>query len=151
MLSPWHRVSSITSGSYSEYYFSVGLQNTKPSQEGWAILFILRVTVSMHACMLSPFSRVQLCVTSWTVAHRLLCSWWFSRQEYWRGLPFPSPCDLPDPGIELTSLMSQHARWILHYWATKEAPLNRWGFMGKAYKKSNWLAFTIKGKILFNK
>jgi len=30
----------------------------------------------------------------------------FSRQEYWSGLPFPSPEDLPDPGIELGSLMS---------------------------------------------
>ena len=30
----------------------------------------------------------------------------FYRQEYWSGLPFPSPGDLPDPGIELTSLMS---------------------------------------------
>ena len=32
---------------------------------------------------------------------RLLCPWYFSREEYWRGLPFPSPGDLPDPGIEL--------------------------------------------------
>ena len=31
---------------------------------------------------------------------RLLCPWGFSRQEYWRGLPFPSPGDLPDPGIK---------------------------------------------------
>ena len=31
---------------------------------------------------------------------RLLCPWGFSRQEYWRGLPFPSPGDLPNPGIE---------------------------------------------------
>ena len=30
----------------------------------------------------------------------------FSRQEYWSGLPFPSPGDLPDPGIEPTSLLS---------------------------------------------
>ena len=31
---------------------------------------------------------------------RLLPPWDFSRQEYWSGLPFPSPGDLPDPGIE---------------------------------------------------
>jgi len=31
---------------------------------------------------------------------RLLCPWGFSRQEYWSGLPSPSPGDLPDPGIE---------------------------------------------------
>ena len=38
--------------------------------------------------------------TPWTVAHRTPLSMGFPRQEYWRGLPFPSPGDLPDPGIE---------------------------------------------------
>ena len=45
-------------------------------------------------------SRVQLFVTPWTVAHQAPTSMGFSRQEYWSGLPFPSPGDLPDPGIE---------------------------------------------------
>ena len=36
----------------------------------------------------------------WTVAHQALLSMGFSRQEYWSGLPFPSPGGLPDPGIE---------------------------------------------------
>ena len=36
----------------------------------------------------------------------LLCPWNFSRKEYWTGLPFPSPWDLPDPGIEPMSLVS---------------------------------------------
>ena len=36
----------------------------------------------------------------WTVAHKAPPSMGFSRQEYWSGLPFPSPVDLPDPGIE---------------------------------------------------
>ena len=40
--------------------------------------------------LLSPFSRVQLCVTPWTVAHQAPLSTGFSRQEYWSGLPFPS-------------------------------------------------------------
>ena len=39
----------------------------------------------------------------WTVAHQAPPSMGFSRQEYWSGLPFPSPGDLPDPGIEPTS------------------------------------------------
>ena len=43
---------------------------------------------------------VQLFVTPWTVAHQASLSMKFSRQEYWSGLPFPSPGDLPDPGIE---------------------------------------------------
>ena len=38
--------------------------------------------------------------TSWAVAHQTSLSLGFSRQEYWSGLPFPSPGDLPDPGIE---------------------------------------------------
>ena len=42
-------------------------------------------------------------VTPWTVAHQALPSMGFSRQEYQSGLPFPSPGDLPDPGIKATS------------------------------------------------
>ena len=45
-------------------------------------------------------SHVQLFVTPWTVAHRAPLSMRFSRQEYWSGFPFPSPGDLPNPGIE---------------------------------------------------
>jgi len=39
-------------------------------------------------------------VTPWTVAHQAPLSMGFSRQEYWSGLPFPSPGGLPDSGIE---------------------------------------------------
>ena len=45
-------------------------------------------------------SRVQLFATPWTAAYQASPSMGFSRQEYWSGLPFPSPGDLPDPGIE---------------------------------------------------
>ena len=45
-------------------------------------------------------SRVRLFATAWTVAHQASPSMLFSRQEYWSGLPFPSPRDLSDPGIE---------------------------------------------------
>ena len=45
-------------------------------------------------------SRVRLFATLWTVAHQASPSMGFSRQEYWSGLPFPSPGDLPNPGIE---------------------------------------------------
>ena len=41
--------------------------------------------------------------TPWTVAHQAPLSMRFPRQEYWSGLPFPSPGDLPDPGIEPAS------------------------------------------------
>ena len=42
-------------------------------------------------------------MTPWTVVCQAPLSMWFSRQEYWSGLPFPSPGDLPDPGIKLAS------------------------------------------------
>ena len=45
-------------------------------------------------------SRIRLLATPWTVADQAPPSMGFSRQEYWSGLPFPSPEDLPDPGIE---------------------------------------------------
>ena len=45
-------------------------------------------------------SRVQFFETAWTVAHQAPLSMGFSRQEYWSGLPFPTPGDLPDPGIK---------------------------------------------------
>ena len=47
------------------------------------------------------------CVTPWTVAHQAPLSMGFPRQEYWSVLPFPSPGDLPDPGIEARSLALQ--------------------------------------------
>ena len=59
-----------------------------------------------HACMLSHFSRVQLFVTLWTVAHQAPLSMRFSRHEYWSELPFTCLGDLPDPGIKPVSLTS---------------------------------------------
>ena len=56
--------------------------------------------------VLHHFSCVQLFLTPWTVALQAPLSMGFSRQEYWSGLPCPSPGDLPYPGIEPMSLMS---------------------------------------------
>ena len=52
-------------------------------------------------------SHVQLFATPWTVAHQVPLSMGFSRQEYWSGFPFPSPGDLPNPGIEPRSATLQ--------------------------------------------
>ena len=60
--------------------------------------------------MLSLFSCVQLFATPWTVACRALLSMGFSRQEYWSGLPFPSPGCLPEPRsstLQTDSLLSE--------------------------------------------
>ena len=56
--------------------------------------------------------------TPWTVTYQAPPSMGFSRQGYWSGLPFPSPGDLPDPGIEPTSLASPALAgrlFILHH------------------------------------
>ena len=58
----------------------------------------------LYACMhAQSLSCVQLFVTPWTVAHQALLSMGFFRQEYWTGLSFPSPGELPNPGIEPAS------------------------------------------------
>ena len=53
--------------------------------------------------------QAKLCPTlcdPWTAALQVPLSMRFCRQEYWRGLPFPPPEDLPDPGIDATSTVS---------------------------------------------
>ena len=51
-------------------------------------------------------SRVQLFVAPWTVDCQASLSMGFPRQEYWSGVPFPIPGDLPDPAIKSTSPVS---------------------------------------------
>ena len=88
-------------------------------------------------------SHVRLFATPWTVAYQAPPSMGFSRQECWSGLPFPSPGDLPDPGIEpgsptlqadtLPSKPPGNQTWdqihvscigrqILYHWVIGEAP-----------------------------
>ena len=66
--------------------------------------FCLKFWFPLHACLHSQLlSHAQLFGTPWTVARQAPLSMGFSRQEYWSGLPFPSPGDLPNPGIKLKS------------------------------------------------
>ena len=60
-------------------------------------------------------SCVRLFATPWTVDCQASLSMGFPRQEYWNGLPFPSPGDLPNPGIEPASLVSGIGRQILEW------------------------------------
>ena len=67
-----------------------GITRTKSSEPPWHLLAL-------------PFlllNHVQLFAISWTIVCQAPLSMEFSRQEYWSGLPFPSPGDLPDPGME---------------------------------------------------
>ena len=79
--------------------------------------------------------HVLLFVTPWTVAHQTPLSMGFSGQEYWSGVPFPPPGDLPDPGIELASLSSPALAggffttgsiWEAAFW--EHATITRWNF-----------------------
>ena len=72
----------------------------------------------VHRTLLCTLSCVRLFVTPWTVAHQAPLSMGFSRQEYWSGLPFPIPGDLPDPRIEPMSR-------LLH-WQADSSPLTPW-------------------------
>ena len=61
-------------------------------------------------------------VTLWTIACQDPLFMGFFRQEYWRGLPFPSPGYLPDPGIEPASPVSPALRWILYFLGHQGSP-----------------------------
>ena len=77
--------------------------------------------------------------TPWTVAHQAPLSTGFSRQEYWNGLPFPSPGNLPDLGIKPMSLVSPELSGRLFtIWANREAP----------YNLKNWLKIPLLALLL---
>ena len=83
---------------------------TDRSPPGSSVHGILQARVLEWVAFPSPcvsFSCVQIFVIPWTVALQAPLFMEFSRQEYWSGLPFPSPGDLPDPGIESMSPVLQ--------------------------------------------
>ena len=79
-------------------------------------------------------SCVRLFVALWTVARQALPSMEFIRQEYWSGLPFPPPGDLPDPGIEPTSPADSA---LASRFFTTEPPGSHRDFSG-TYEESNY-------------
>ena len=81
----------------------------------WDTVVLSLGTVNFSAFLLSRFSHVRLFVTLWTVAHQASLSKGFSRQEYWSGLPCPSPRDLPDQGIKPTTPSAPALEVILYH------------------------------------
>ena len=71
---------------------------------------LLVLTEGMCMCVIC----VRLTATPWTVACQAPPSMGFPRQEYWSGLPFPSPGDLPTQGLKLYLLHLLHCRQILY-------------------------------------
>ena len=85
--------------SYISFHFILVFKSLKSkwhSKEGKNAGSGLQMVVIIE----TSFSRVYLSVTLWTVAHQALLLMGFPRQKYWNRLPFTSPGDLPDPGIE---------------------------------------------------
>ena len=76
------------------------------SPEKLCFLEVIKTFCHRHSCCcwnhneVKLLSHVRLFATHWTVVYQSPPSMGFSRQECWTGLPFPSPGDLPDPGIE---------------------------------------------------
>ena len=83
----------------------------------------------MLPCLLSRFSRVRLCATPQTAAHRAPASLGFSRQEHWSGLPFPSPMYESEKWKWSHSVMSDSLR--LHGLQPTKL-LRPWDFPGKS-------------------
>ena len=67
------------------------------------LVYVHTHIVCIQCTHVQSLSHVRLFATPWTVARQVLLSMGFSRQEYWSGLPFPLPGDLPDPEIEPVS------------------------------------------------
>ena len=93
----------------------------------WLTIFptILKIYIKWDVVKVKSLSRVRLC-DPWTVAHQAPPSMGFSRQEYWSGLPFPSPGNLPNPGIKprsptlqadtLNSAPPEKPKWDVEWW-----------------------------------
>ena len=81
-----------------------GWDNTRAEEIRWPWMSVYckhgRLSIRVCVCVCESLSHVRLFATPWTIAHRASLSIGFSRQEYWSGLPFPAPGDLPNPGIK---------------------------------------------------
>ena len=105
---------------WKEFFFYLGLRShpLSPSWWSWAVGNLLFSSLCFSGCFIVMFlcCFIVVCewkwgrvtqsgsfVIPWSVAHQIPLSMEFSRQEHWRGLPFPSPGYIPDSGIELRS------------------------------------------------
>ena len=98
-------------------------------------------------CLLSHFSHIQLCTTLWTVACQAPLYMGFSRQEYWNGLPFPSPGIVPNPELEpmfpalagrFFTTYSTCEAWFNVLESTKYFRLRITYFLNCCKNKANW-------------
>ena len=108
-------------------------------------IFLLLSLRGLHILWIcaQSLSCVQFFAASWTVARQAPLSMGFPREEYWSGLPFPCPGNLPDPGIETRSLSSfglagrlfiTSINWEAHI-------LDRSGLSDVSFPSDLWLMF----------
>ena len=93
----------VTEFSFFLYFFVFWLSGETSQEMNPIILHITNIQRRKYESLsmkVKSLSHVRLFATPWTVAYQASPSLGFSREEYWSGLPFPSPGDLPDPGIE---------------------------------------------------
>ena len=88
-------------------------------QVQWGLVYVTVYQIISMKSVKILFSCVQFFVTPWTTAHQTPLSMEFSRQEYWSGLLFPSPKDLPNPVINPSLL---HCRQILYHLSHQGRP-----------------------------
>ena len=109
------------------------LENPRDGEAWWAAVYGVaqgrtrpkRLSSSSSEVKVKLLSLVRLFATPWTVTYQAPPSMGFSRQEYWNGLPFPSPGDLPKPRDRTHVSCIPGRRFNL--WATREAQtLDKW-------------------------
>ena len=102
------------------------------------MLYHLSHQGSLISERVKSLSCLRLFATPWTVAHQAPPSIEFSRQEYWSGVPLPSPGDLPDPGIKPgspTLLVDIRITFCFGLWMQSET--RKWPSQGQAIDPSN--------------
>ena len=109
------------------------------------ILEWVAISLSNASCMLSCFSCVQLCATLWTAAHKAPLCTGFSRQEYWSGLPFPSP----GSHVVLTSDLTPGTRlgWISHHQCQLKAYTSVLQWLGAIFLPHETLAYLPRSSL----
>ena len=95
---------------------------TPTADHAWAELVQLQGSSPQRALDVCLLSHVQILTTPWTVSHQAPLSMEFSRQGYLSGLPFLTPGDLSNPGIEHASLCFLHCRKILYLLSQQGSP-----------------------------
>ena len=123
---------------------------TDCSLSGFSVYGISQARI-LERNKLKLLSRVQFFVTPWTVAYQAPPSMGFSRQEYWSGVPFPSPGDLPHPGIELVFLLSSALQVILYPLTYQGSPVafyykHLYIFLlltSSVFRKEPWQSFSL--------